>query len=85
VTVVFRQYCATPVGFLTTAGRSLMVRTLLQLSLAELVGLLPADESDDIDEIDADEPRLSKEEAQLASAEVVELADETVESRCWHL
>jgi hypothetical protein len=62
-----------------------MVRTLLQLSLAELVGLLPADESDDIDEIDADEPRLSKEEAQLASAEVVELADETVESRCWHL
>ena len=72
-------------GFLTTAGRSLMVRTLLQLSLAELVGLLPADESDDIDEIDADEPRLSKEEAQLASAEVVELADETVESRCWHL
>ena len=85
MTVVFRQYCATPVGFLTTAGRSLMVRTLLQLSLAELVGLLPADESDDIDEIDADEPRLSKEEAQLASAEVVELADETVESRCWHL
>jgi hypothetical protein len=85
VTVVFRQYCATLVGFLTTAGRSLMVRTLLQLSLAELVGLLPADESDDIDEIDADEPRLSKEEAQLASAEVVELADETVESRCWHL
>ena len=64
------------------AGRSLMVRTLLQLSFVGLVVLLPADESDDIDESDADESRLPKEEAQLASADVVELAVETVESRC---
>lgn len=85
MTAVFRQYCATPVGFLTTAGLSLMVTTLLQLSLDTLVGLLPADESDDIDERDADESRLSKEEAQLASADVDESADETAESRCWHL
>ena len=85
MTVVFRQYCATPVGFLTTAGRSLIVTTLLELSLGEVGGLLPADESDDIDESDADESRLPKEEAQLASADVVELADEMVESRCWHL
>jgi hypothetical protein len=82
VTFVFRQYCVTPVGFLTTAGRSLIVAMLLQLLFDELGGLLPADEMEDME---VEESRLSKEEAQLASAEVVELADEMVDSRCWHL
>ena len=85
MTFVFRQYCATPVGVLTTAGRSLIVAMLLQLLFDGLGGLLPADEMDDVEDMEVEDSRLSKEEAQLASAEVVELADEMVDNRCWHL
>jgi hypothetical protein len=73
------------VGFLVMTGRHLRVARLLQLLLVELVGLLPAEETEDIEEMEVDDSRLSKEEAQLASAEVVELALERVERRCWHL
>lgn len=82
---VFRQYCAAPVGILTTAGLSLTVATLLQLLFDELVGLLSVDDSDDMDEIEVAESRLSKEEAQLASADVVEPVVDKLDSRCWHL
>jgi hypothetical protein len=63
----------------------LIVAMLLQLLFDELGGLLPADEMDEMEDMEVEESRLSKEEAQLASAEVVELADEMVDSRCWHL
>lgn len=59
--------------------------TLLQLLFDELVGLLSVDDSDDMDEIEVAESRLSKEEAQLASADVVEPVVDKLDSRCWHL
>jgi len=62
-----------------------MVATLLRLLFNEFVGLLPAEETEDIEEMEVTESRLSNEEAQLASADVVELVVDRLESRCWHL
>lgn len=85
MTFVFRHDADMLVGFRTMAGWGLRVVTLLALLLVELVGLLPAEETDDMLEMEVDDSRLSKEEAQLASAEGVELEAERVERRCWHL
>lgn len=85
MTVVFLQDCATLAGALVTVGRSLIVTTLLQLLLDELVGLLPADDTEDIDEVEMAESKLSNEEAQLASADVAELVVDRLDNRCWHL
>jgi hypothetical protein len=62
-----------------------MVATLLQLLFDELVGLLSAEDIDDSEDTDETESRLSNEEAQLASAEVVGFVAGWLESRCWHL
>lgn len=57
--------------------------SLLLLLSEELVGLLPADDIEVMEEADS---RLPKDEAQLASAEDVGvLATDRLDSRCWHL
>jgi len=61
----------------------LTVLALLQLLFEELVGLLPAD---DIEVMEERDTRLSNDEAQLASADdVAELAVDRFDTRCWHL
>jgi len=61
----------------------LTVLTRLLLLWEEVVGLLPADDIEVMEETDS---RLSNDDAQLASAEdVAELAMDRFDIRCWHL